>query len=190
MANKPCIKCGSTNRYKNGNCKDCHKAWEASQVSKPCGVCRSLDRYPSGPCRPCQLKRAASRDPEKQKEADLRYRHKNRDAYLQRVRQWRIANKDKVRERERAKEARRRNAIGTLSKGIEQILFDKQKGLCVCCGRELGQNYHLDHIMPLALGGTNTDDNVQLLRAECNLRKGAMHPDDWRKILAQKSYGG
>lgn len=186
MTIKPCTRCGSTHRYKNGNCRDCHHAWMAKQILKPCSICGANDRYPSGPCKPCQLKRAAQRDPEKQKESDRKYRYKNRDAYLERVRQWRTANKDKVRESERAKEARRRGAVGKLSKGIERRLFAEQNGLCVCCGRDLGDNYHLDHIMPLALGGTNTDDNVQLLLAECNLRKGAMHPDEWRKTLVRK----
>jgi 5-methylcytosine-specific restriction endonuclease McrA len=78
-----------------------------------------------------------------------------------------------------------------LTKGIESVLFSQQMGLCPCCNRELGDNYHLDHIMPIKLGGTNTDDNVQFLRSECNLRKAAKHPDDWRKeILAHKSHGG
>jgi 5-methylcytosine-specific restriction endonuclease McrA len=76
--------------------------------------------------------------------------------------------------------------VGKLSQDIEMRLFAAQNGLCVCCGCNLGNNYHVDHIMPLALGGTNTDDNVQLLRAECNMRKAAKHPDKWRKILAQK----
>ena len=62
---------------------------------------------------------------------------------------------------------------GILSKGIIEKLFEQQLGLCPCCGLTLGDDFHLDHIMPLALGGTNTDDNVQLLRAKCNLQKGA-----------------
>jgi 5-methylcytosine-specific restriction endonuclease McrA len=37
----------------------------------------------------------------------------------------------------------------------------------------------MDHIIPLALGGTNTDDNIQLLRAKCNKQKGAKHPIDF-----------
>ena len=40
---------------------------------------------------------------------------------------------------------------------------------------------HLDHIMPLALGGSNTDDNIQLLRARCNLQKRAKHPVDFMR---------
>jgi RNA polymerase-binding transcription factor DksA len=157
---------------------------------KPCGKCGATDRYATGPCRPCQLLRSKSRDKDKQRESDRKYREKNRDVYLEKSRQKRFLNPTKFREREREKEAKRRGAHGKLSKGIEQRLFEAQFGLCVCCGKPLGDDYHLDHIMPLALGGTNTDDNVQLLLAKCNLRKSAKHPEEWRRILLAESYGG
>ena len=32
---------------------------------------------------------------------------------------------------------------------------------------------HIDHIHPIAAGGTNAPDNLQLLCARCNSRKGA-----------------
>lgn len=133
---------------------------------------------------------------------------KNKDKAKADARQWKLQNPDKARaiyERwyekdykkiaERAKlnnHKRRSKTKGQkLSKNIVQTLMSLQIGLCPCCNRELGDNYHLDHIMPIKLGGTNTDDNVQLLRSECNLRKAAKHPDVWRKeILAQKSYTG
>lgn len=67
--------------------------------------------------------------------------------------------------------------IGKLSKDIRKKLYDAQKGKCPCCGRDLGKSPHLDHIMPLALGGTNVDENMQLLRAACNMQKSKSHPD-------------
>ena len=63
-----------------------------------------------------------------------------------------------------------------LSTGLVDRLLKLQKGKCACCKKPLGNDYHLDHIMPLALGGSNTDDNMQLLRATCNLQKHAKHP--------------
>ena len=54
-----------------------------------------------------------------------------------------------------------------------------QKGLCPCCRKPLGNDYHMDHIIPLALGGSNGDNNIQLLRSECNLEKQAKHPVDF-----------
>lgn len=68
---------------------------------------------------------------------------------------------------------------GRLSKDIVARLLKLQRGKCACCGLALGDNYHLDHRMPLALGGKNIDDNMQLLRATCNVHKGAKHPIDF-----------
>jgi hypothetical protein len=202
---KPCRKCGEQERNAQGNCRPCRlahsKNWHQNnpekvkksieqRQDKPCAKCGAADRYATGPCRPCQLFRSKNRDKDKQRESDRKYRENNRDVYLEKYRQKRLLNPTKFREREREKEAKRRGAHGKLSKGIEQRLFEAQCGLCVCCGKPLGDDYHLDHIMPLALGGTNTDDNVQLLLAKCNLRKSAKHPDEWRRILVHESYTG
>lgn len=72
-------------------------------------------------------------------------------------------------------------ATGKLSTSLAAKLFKLQRGKCACCGEPLGADYHLDHIMPLALGGSNTDDNAQLLRARCNLQKNAMHPVEFMR---------
>lgn len=91
---------------------------------------------------------------------------------------WSARNKDYIRE----KTARRRATLkssGELSRGAVKRLHLHQKGKCVCCGAPLGNDYHLDHIIPLALGGKNEDSNIQLLTAQCNLKKGAKHPIDY-----------
>ena len=74
---------------------------------------------------------------------------------------------------------KRRSAEGRLSIGIADKLYALQKGKCACCARSIKNGYHIDHIIPLALGGKNTDDNVQLLRPRCNQRKSAKHPIDY-----------
>ena len=74
------------------------------------------------------------------------------------------------------KRAHKRKAGGKLSKDIAERLYALQRGKCACCKQPLGNDYHLDHIMPLALGGSNTDDNIQLLRSKCNLQKNKKHP--------------
>lgn len=90
---------------------------------------------------------------------------------------YRANNPDVVRRMNSAR--RSKNKSGKLTAGITARLLVKQKGKCPCCSLPLGDNYHLDHIMPLALGGSNTDDNVQLLRAICNNQKHAKHPIDF-----------
>ena len=73
--------------------------------------------------------------------------------------------------------ARLAGLMGSVSAGIEASLAKKQRGLCACCrAKLLGSTSHLDHVMPLALGGKHEDENLQLLCATCNLSKGAKHP--------------
>lgn len=74
---------------------------------------------------------------------------------------------------------------GKLSANIIETLLKKQKGLCVCCKTKLNNDFHVDHIIPFSLGGTNTDDNVQLLKSKCNLQKHSKHPIDF---MREKGY--
>jgi len=89
---------------------------------------------------------------------------------------WRAANPEKKRLYEINRRARKLSSGGKLSADIEQRLLKLQRGLCPCCKQPLWDDYHIDHIMPLALGGKNEDSNIQLLRAKCNMQKNAKHP--------------
>lgn len=86
--------------------------------------------------------------------------------------------------------ARRRTRVGDdkLSRGIFSQLMLDQRGLCNGCRTELGtvrKYVHVDHIMPLKLGGRNIDSNVQLLCSRCNHTKHAKHPDVWKSQKPQ-----
>ena len=115
------------------------------------------------------------------------WQRNNPDKVAARNKRWADANPDKVRAKNKKNEKVRgqnrralvRNAVGKLSKDLPAKLFKLQGGKCPCCKQPLGDDYHLDHKMPLALGGENTDDNMQLLRATCNLQKNAKHPVDF-----------
>jgi 5-methylcytosine-specific restriction endonuclease McrA len=111
-----------------------------------------------------------------------RSRHARNKEQLNAVsRQWYYANRPRAKENAHTRRARVRGNGGRLSYGITKKLYMKQEGRCACCGESLTDGYHLDHIMPIALGGTNTDDNVQLLTPRCNLQKGAKHPDTFMR---------
>lgn len=83
----------------------------------------------------------------------------------------------------RNRKARERAAVGKLSKGIRKSLHEVQRGKCPVCKSKLildgSKKCHIDHVIPLSAGGTNTDDNVQLLCFECNVSKGAKHSVDF-----------
>lgn len=65
------------------------------------------------------------------------------------------------------------------SKDILAILHS-QKYRCAYCKRKLRRKgwrtFHVDHIIPLARGGGNGRDNLQILCEPCNLRKAAKDP--------------
>lgn len=46
-------------------------------------------------------------------------------------------------------------------------------GLCQICFEPFGADVHFDHIIPLALGGPHTEDNLQATHPRCNQKKGA-----------------
>jgi 5-methylcytosine-specific restriction endonuclease McrA len=60
-----------------------------------------------------------------------------------------------------------------------RTLMQKQRGLCGLCGEQMSLELHaareatLDHIRPVARGGTDTITNLQLACRECNEAKGA-----------------
>lgn len=69
-------------------------------------------------------------------------------------------------------------------KDVTDLLI-KQCGKCASCTLRLKKTgkhrYHVDHVTPLALGGSNGKENIQILCAPCNLRKSAKDPFDWAK---------
>lgn len=119
--------------------------------------------------------RAANRDEIRTKKAA--WRAANPERVKAKDAAWYAANPEKKRIHRQNRRARKMESGGKLSNGLAERLYKLQRGKCACgCKQPLGDNYHLDHIMPLALGGTNEDENIQLLRATCNLRKHDKHP--------------
>jgi len=105
------------------------------------------------------------------------WRAENKDKKKASDSAWKKENPMALRVHNQNRRARKRANGGALSNGIYRALFAAQNGKCACgCKQPLGESFHLDHIMPISLGGTNTDDNVQLLRSSCNLQKGGKHP--------------
>ena len=118
---------------------------------------------------------------EKQKKQQSEYREKNKEKRREYTAKWRKENKHILREYKQNRRARKKANGGKLSSGLIGKLFKLQKGKCACCGNPLGNNFHVDHIMPLFLGGKNEDNNIQLLTPRCNSVKRAKHPIDFMR---------
>lgn len=187
-----------------GSCKQCFKKYYLDWLAKNYEnvSAKKAAYYLSNKDK---IKARAAANPEKIKAQRAAYRIKNREKRNAETRAWRAANPEKIKAQrisykeanpqyrasyranhleqhrihEQNRRARKREVGGELSAGLTKKLFTLQRGKCACCKQPLGKDYHLDHIMPLALGGTNTDDNMQLLRASCNLQKNKKHPIEY-----------
>lgn len=164
---------------------------------KQCGEAKPLSDFPKGKknvdgrkpvCNICVKQYAAKyrlENANKVKQAQDDWRARNLDQQKTYKQKYFAENVDSFYARSANRRARKLSVGGKLTLDLSSKLFKLQKGKCACCKKPLGSNYHMDHIMPLALGGSNTDDNIQLLRARCNLQKQAKHPVDF---MRQRGY--
>jgi hypothetical protein len=181
---KPCIKCGTQDRNKRGDCKPCAKESKRRHYkSNREKVCSDLRKYYEANKEQALARQRKWRESNREKAAEYhrKWREDNPDKELKCRRNWQKANPGKVKEISHNRRAKIKGNGGKLSKDIVQKLLTLQKGKCVCCGASLGNDYHLDHIVPLALGGMNDDFNVQLLTPKCNMSKGSKHPIDYMR---------
>ena len=170
--NKFCKKCGvDSARYTDGRCKACtlarHAQWAVQNRDRRNATSRKWN----------------ASNTEKKRELNEQYRQANQQAINKKRKQRRKQDPSMERVKAAVRRARKRESGGQLSKNIVQQLLNRQNGLCTCCGNPLNGKYHLDHIVPLSLGGADTDANVQLLLPKCNLQKHKSTPE---KFLARR----
>ena len=140
------------------------------------------------------------------RQREYQRRHRARMGEEERRRRWREEKRrqywsdpDEARARERSRvksparkastaravqvhRARKRDQfVSEVSAEDMERMMREQGGACAArgCGRMLSEGRHLDHIMPLKLGGTHEPSNVQLLCPTCNMEKGSKDPVAW-----------
>lgn len=181
---KRCSRCGE---WKLMNSENFHKSH------------RTPDGY-AGKCREC----AADYGKQHRSENATEYKHKaslkyqrSRDQIIsksrkyyadnkarrkQQIGDWKRFNAGKVRayaERRRT----RANLVGTFTADDVLIQYRSQRGKCWHCGKPVGDDYHVDHLIPLARGGTNDARNIVISCPFCNMSRGAKLPQEWNGRL-------
>lgn len=111
----------------------------------------------------------------------LEWRAKNIDKVKENARQWRLKNLRRRAIDEAKRRALKRGCDGSHTIDDVKSLLEKQHFKCAWCNKSVRKEYHVDHIMPLSLGGSNDKRNIQILCPTCNIRKHANHPIDWAR---------
>lgn len=150
-------------------------------------------------------------NPQKHRDNIKRFRDKNKELVYKRVKEWKDKNKEKVLyvsykwkkrnpEKVRISElpGRLRRRGNTNREEIKEFMIEtlmwRGGYYCERCGRELNFNekriLHIDHIIPLAVGGNGNKKNLQLLCQRCNLTKGIKIEDYRTSLLLGESNAG
>ena len=203
---KYCRKCGSeTERYKSGGCKTCtlrqvaaYHANNKEKISERQAVYRANNKEK------ISEKQAAYRAENKEKISEIKakhyaenrerfaeyyfenrekilvqkakYRSDNREKLYEKNAKWRVDNPSKILAIKHNRRARKLTNGGKLSPDIRDRLMALQNGRCAVCRTKIKDKSHLDHVIPIAKGGRNDDENVQLLCPPCNLQKHIKDP--------------
>lgn len=161
------------------------KAWKRRNADKLRE--KAAEKYHVDP----QSSRAAAlaayyRNRERRMESARRWKAENREQVLAYARAWAEANKERRAANERNRNARKRASVGTHTAEDVAKLMRLQRGRCAACRLSLrASGHHVDHVVPLALGGGNGPDNLQLLCPKCNLKKRARDPIEWAQSIGR-----
>lgn len=197
--NKTCTKCGrefphtpeffyAAKEIKSGlrgSCKDCDrlrhkryaaahpdkvKAWKAADIARRREAVRAYHA----------AYYAKNIETELVKRAE--YREAHREEARARDRAYYESNRDKFRVLNNQRRMRER-ASGSHSVSDIRNQVKRQRGRCYWCGKSTGDDYHVDHVIPIARGGSNGPDNLVIACPPCNQSKGAKLPHEFADRL-------
>jgi 5-methylcytosine-specific restriction endonuclease McrA len=125
-------------------------------------------------------KRYRKRHARKLKAEWAAYYEENRERILAQKAEYREENREAIyarRDWEKHEEGLRRRRAKKLEAYVAAVVSDeivkRDQGICGICSKPIMGKLELDHVIPLARGGTHEPDNVQLAHSSCNRKKHA-----------------
>lgn len=182
-ASKPCAYGHVVRRTIDGKCPECKRlrgqAKRTRDKSIPERVARKRERDRARRrARPTLTdeERAARRAANRKRQREIQRKWRTEHPGYQR--EWRAAHPEKRRAWRKARRIERRERLIVFLRGA-------QRGKCAICREKLGDDIHVDHIVPLARGGLNRRSNLQLACGLCNIKKGARDPIEFSRSLGR-----
>ena len=195
IANKTCLSCINDRYWKNRDkILAEYEKWRRENPSKPRVYSRQSPEEVSARHREYYLKnrekylqqnreRYKLIDKEAERKRLAEYAAKNPEKVKERKKAWKLANPDVVRAHTRNRRALKKDVGGTHTAEDIQDIHRLQKGKCAICRKKLGEKYDVDHITPIAKGGSNDRSNLQLAHPTCNQRKNRKDPIEYMQSL-------
>ena len=200
---KPCKRGHVSERYVDGMCVPCRLAqnerWAKANSTKKAA---SVKAFRERNAESIKAKQAAyhaewyAKNRDKKLAQNKEYLQANPEVSRKAVRKWQKANPEKAASYAKAwyadpinsathsniRRARKAAAGGAYTSADARAILSAQGHRCAYCRDDLRKTKrHLDHIMPLARGGSNDPSNLQWLCATCNLSKGAKDPIEFAR---------
>jgi len=188
---KRCSRCGESkpletfprqsNRRDGRNCwcKDCHRQWARDNSDlRRTSLRRWRERYPE------RVRQYTETHKDEQRERGRRYDRAHREKCRAKNSRWYAEHPDWNRERSHRRRALER---GSHVEPVDrQAIYDRDDGICHLCGEPVPrENFTLDHLVPISLGGPHTSANVAIAHASCNFRRGTKSVEEFRRSLTE-----
>ena len=159
--------------------------FKESRIEKTCPVCqKKFTRKLSHAQRATYCSKACLAEGYKEKmagESNPNYRGGTDEEKIREARKlYRAKNQEMFAAINRNTKAQRKAVPGKHTADDVAKLRVRQDGKCAMCKCGLEGDGHIDHIIPVSKGGTNFVGNIQLLCAQCNLRKKVLMPIEYR----------
>ncbi len=180
VSTRGCVACTAFLQKKNGK-HPSQKKWISENRAKINGYSaawreRNPEKVKAG---------SLNRNKESQQEYDRKRWVEDREAQQARRRKYVNENREHINTLARKRRALNRGAPGSHTKHDIQEIGERQKWKCAACAKGIAHAYHVDHIMPLYLGGSNDKTNLQLLCKSCNSKKGKKHPLEFARQIGR-----
>jgi len=152
---------------------------DATYCGRPCKTAASDARRKSDGRSARKEAERYERNGEKRKALSRDVYWKNRDAYVQRSRDWRKSNPGLKRIQEQNRRGRKRNNPGFAEVTASQWRRELRRtgGKCTYCDNDATT---VDHVIPLCKGGRHAIGNLVPACQSCNCSKSGLLLIEWR----------
>jgi 5-methylcytosine-specific restriction endonuclease McrA len=158
------------------NCKPCVREYGRRHRAKPEVAAHRAQRAREWAKANPEKRLAASRASKRRTPPEIRtarwqsWAERNRERLAERDRRRKQEERQKFRDYEAARRARRRDQF--VEHVDSAVLYERDNGICGICNEPVDKNdFQIDHVIPLCQGGEHSYANTQVAHAICNVRK-------------------